>query len=93
VSLGAVHSSFLTHKLTHRSGHPVEMHSPFPPLLADIAAQLATPECLGADVHFNHAMLNRYEDGSVYIGKCVPGRRARLCCHADTCTPQAQRQW
>lgn len=51
------------------SGHDVVMHSPFPPLLEAIAARIAQPDCLGEDVKFNHAMLNRYEDGSVHIGK------------------------
>lgn len=51
------------------SGHQVTMHSPFPPLLERIAARLATEDCLGVGVKFNHAMLNRYDDGSVYIGK------------------------
>ncbi|SPO20715.1 uncharacterized protein UTRI_00191 [Ustilago trichophora] len=51
------------------SGHPVELHSPFPPLLDHIASLLSTDECLGSEVRFNHCMLNRYDDGSVYIGK------------------------
>ncbi|KAK0522224.1 hypothetical protein OC842_006528 [Tilletia horrida] len=53
-------------KLTY-SGHPVEMHHPFPPLLTEIATHLA--HTLGPEVHFNHVMLNLYEDGSRYIGK------------------------
>ncbi|PWZ02878.1 hypothetical protein BCV70DRAFT_229290 [Testicularia cyperi] len=51
------------------SGHPVEMHAPFPPLLNHIASMLSTDECLGSDVRFNHCMLNRYDDGSIYIGR------------------------
>ncbi|PWN38800.1 hypothetical protein IE81DRAFT_327132 [Ceraceosorus guamensis] len=51
------------------SGHEVEMHCPFPPLLDEIAKRLCTKEMLGEEVRFNHAMLNRYDDGSVYIGK------------------------
>jgi alkylated DNA repair dioxygenase AlkB len=51
------------------SGHQVEMHAPFPPLLETIAARLSTDDCLGAQVKFNHAMLNSYEDGQVYIGR------------------------
>lgn len=51
------------------SGHPVTMHSPFPPLLDSIARQLCTDACLGSEVRFNHAMLNRYEDGGIYIGR------------------------
>ncbi|PWN34892.1 uncharacterized protein FA14DRAFT_160305 [Meira miltonrushii] len=51
------------------SGHDVEMHSPFPPLVEKIAARLATDECLGKEVKFNHCMLNMYEDGSINIGK------------------------
>ncbi|KAJ9476979.1 Fe2OG dioxygenase domain-containing protein [Pseudozyma hubeiensis] len=51
------------------SGHPVELHSPFPPLLNHIASLLSSDDCLGEGVKFNHCMLNRYDDGSVYIGK------------------------
>lgn len=51
------------------SGHPVELHAPFPPLLDHIASLLSTDECLGSEVRFNHCMLNRYDDGSIYIGK------------------------
>jgi hypothetical protein len=56
------------------SGHQVEMHAPFPPVLERIASILSTDECLGSDVKFNHAMLNCYENGQVYIGK-----------HSDNC--------
>ncbi|KAN0066404.1 hypothetical protein ACQY0O_000498 [Thecaphora frezii] len=56
------------------SGHPVEMHSPFPPLLNHIASLLCRDDCLGPEVRFNHCMLNRYDDGSVYIGR-----------HSDNC--------
>lgn len=45
------------------------MHAPFPPLLEDIAARLSTEDCLGTNVKFNHAMLNSYADGQVYIGR------------------------
>lgn len=51
------------------SGHPVQMHSPFPPLLNEIASLISTDACLGSEVRFNHCMLNRYDNGSVYIGK------------------------
>ncbi|SYW76685.1 uncharacterized protein UBRO2_01522 [Ustilago bromivora] len=51
------------------SGHPVELHAPFPPLLDHIASLLSTDECLGSEVRFNHCMLNRYDDGSIYIGR------------------------
>ncbi|EST09785.1 Alpha-ketoglutarate-dependent dioxygenase AlkB-like protein [Kalmanozyma brasiliensis GHG001] len=51
------------------SGHPVELHAPFPPLLNHIASLLSSPDCLGEEVRFNHCMLNRYDDGSIYIGK------------------------
>lgn len=51
------------------SGHPVELHAPFPPLLDHIASLLSTNDCLGDEVRFNHCMLNRYDDGSVYIGR------------------------
>lgn len=51
------------------SGHPVELHSPFPPLLDHIASLISSDECLGKEVRFNHCMLNRYDDGSVYIGR------------------------
>lgn len=56
------------------SGHQVEMHAPFPLLLEQIASRLSTETCLGSDVKFNHAMLNSYENGQVYIGK-----------HSDNC--------
>lgn len=56
------------------SGHQVDMHAPFPPLLEQIASKLSTDTCLGSDVKFNHAMLNSYENGQVYIGK-----------HSDNC--------
>ncbi|KAE8219330.1 hypothetical protein CF319_g6953 [Tilletia indica] len=51
-------------KLTY-SGHPVEMHHPFPPLLTQIATHLTQT----LQIDFNHVMLNLYEDGSRYIGK------------------------
>ncbi|KAG8898216.1 hypothetical protein FRB99_007593 [Tulasnella sp. 403] len=47
------------------SGQVVDMHHPYPPLLQDIQTQVE--QALG--VSFNHVMLNRYDDGSVYIGK------------------------
>jgi hypothetical protein len=40
------------------------MHHPFPPVLASMQAMLE--DKLG--VRFNHCMLNRYDDGTVYIG-------------------------
>ncbi|GAK62519.1 DNA methylase [Moesziomyces antarcticus] len=51
------------------SGHPVELHAPFPPLLNHIASLISSDDCLGSEVRFNHCMLNRYEDGSIYIGR------------------------
>ncbi|PWN53067.1 hypothetical protein IE53DRAFT_310906 [Violaceomyces palustris] len=51
------------------SGHPVIMHHPFPPLLQEISEILSSDDCLGSEVRFNHVMLNRYQDGSIYIGK------------------------
>ncbi|KAJ1308296.1 hypothetical protein OPQ81_004010 [Rhizoctonia solani] len=47
------------------SGHPVILHTNYPPALQVIQAQVE--EQLG--VTFNHVMLNKYEDGNVYIGK------------------------
>ncbi|CAE6385282.1 unnamed protein product [Rhizoctonia solani] len=47
------------------SGHPVILHTDYPPALRKIQDQVE--EQLG--VTFNHVMLNKYEDGSVYIGK------------------------
>ncbi|WVF71635.1 hypothetical protein IAT40_006443 [Kwoniella sp. CBS 6097] len=47
------------------SGSKITMHYPFPPILAEIRQRLEGE--LG--VRFNHVMLNRYDDGSVYIGK------------------------
>ncbi|GAA6016661.1 hypothetical protein JCM10207_000139 [Rhodosporidiobolus poonsookiae] len=46
------------------SGHPVDMSYEYPPQLRTI--QDKVEERLG--VTFNHVMLNRYDDGSVYIG-------------------------
>ncbi|KAG9051477.1 hypothetical protein FS837_006653 [Tulasnella sp. UAMH 9824] len=47
------------------SGQTVDMHYPYPPILQEI--QKAVENELG--VSFNHVMLNRYDDGTVYIGK------------------------
>ncbi|KAG8720348.1 hypothetical protein FRC08_000501 [Ceratobasidium sp. 394] len=47
------------------SGHPVQLHTTYPPTLRKIQDMVESE--LG--VTFNHVMLNRYEDGSVYIGK------------------------
>ncbi|KAG8776519.1 hypothetical protein FRC12_000863 [Ceratobasidium sp. 428] len=47
------------------SGHPVQLHIKYPPTLRKIQDMVESE--LG--VTFNHVMLNRYEDGSVYIGK------------------------
>lgn len=46
------------------SGSEIDMNYPFPPILEDIRVRLE--EELG--VKFNHVMLNRYDDGSIYIG-------------------------
>ncbi|OCF36695.1 hypothetical protein I316_01291 [Kwoniella heveanensis BCC8398] len=47
------------------SGSRITMNYPFPPILEKIRERLEDE--LG--VRFNHVMLNRYDDGSVYIGK------------------------
>lgn len=47
------------------SGTTVDMHYPYPPVLVEIQDVLQA--VLG--VQFNHVMLNRYEDGSVSIGR------------------------
>lgn len=47
------------------SGQTVTMNYPYPTFLKDI--QMAVEAALG--ISFNHVMLNRYEDGQVYIGK------------------------
>jgi len=47
------------------SGTTVVMHHPYPPVLLEIQDVLQA--VLG--VEFNHVMLNRYEDGSVSIGR------------------------
>ncbi|KAG9100348.1 hypothetical protein FRC06_004241 [Ceratobasidium sp. 370] len=47
------------------SGHPVQLHTTYPPTLRKVQDMVESE--LG--VTFNHVMLNRYEDGSVYIGK------------------------
>jgi hypothetical protein len=46
------------------SGTEIAMHHPFPDVLEVIRERLE----LALGVKFNHVMLNRYEDGSVYIG-------------------------
>jgi len=46
------------------SGSTITMHHPFPPILEKMREKLESE--LG--VNFNHVMLNRYDDGSVYIG-------------------------
>ncbi|KAG8695774.1 hypothetical protein FRC09_008939 [Ceratobasidium sp. 395] len=45
--------------------HPVQLHTDYPATLRRIQDMVESE--LG--VTFNHVMLNRYEDGSVYIGK------------------------
>ncbi|WWC93990.1 hypothetical protein V866_000828 [Kwoniella sp. B9012] len=47
------------------SGSSITMHHPFPAILEEIRDRLERD--LG--VRFNHCMLNRYDDGNVYIGK------------------------
>ncbi|WRT66185.1 uncharacterized protein IL334_003138 [Kwoniella shivajii] len=47
------------------SGSKIIMNYPFPPILESIRRKLQGD--LG--VKFNHCMLNRYDDGTVYIGK------------------------
>lgn len=72
------------------SGHDVDMHHPFPPLLEEIAARLCSDDCLGSDVRFNHAMLNRYGDGSVYIGKHSDNKENKVIV---TVSLGAERSW
>lgn len=55
------------------SGHPVDMHQDYPPLLRKI--QDMVEEKLG--VKFNHAFLNLYEDGKIYIGNHRDNRENR----------------
>ncbi|WWC70391.1 uncharacterized protein I206_104341 [Kwoniella pini CBS 10737] len=47
------------------SGSTINMNYPFPPILDKIRERLERD----LSVRFNHCMLNRYDDGSVYIGK------------------------
>ncbi|WVQ99252.1 hypothetical protein IAU59_006384 [Kwoniella sp. CBS 9459] len=47
------------------SGSTITMNYPFPPILEAIRTRLERELA----VKFNHVMLNRYDDGSVYIGK------------------------
>ncbi|KAK8864240.1 hypothetical protein IAR55_001486 [Kwoniella newhampshirensis] len=47
------------------SGSAITMHHPFPPVLERIRIRLEEE----LEVKFNHVMLNRYDDGGVYIGK------------------------
>jgi hypothetical protein len=46
------------------SGAQIDVHSPLPAALARMQARVE--DALG--VVFNHVLLNRYEDGGVYIG-------------------------
>jgi len=46
------------------SGTEIDMHYPFPPVLEAMRERLEVT----MGVKFNHVMLNRYDDGSVYIG-------------------------
>lgn len=57
------------------SGTEVVTHSPFPPLLEEIRRRVQ--DRLG--VEFGTCMLNRYEDGGVYIGCVSTGFRLCLC--------------
>jgi len=63
------------------SGQTVNMHSPYPPLIAKLQSEVekvlglydsASPET-GSDNDtingFNHVLLNLYDDGTVYIGR------------------------
>lgn len=53
------------------------MHSPYSPVLQEIQSKVVEKLGMGPKdgdedswkAGFNHVMLNRYEDGSVYIGK------------------------
>ncbi|OCF76365.1 hypothetical protein I204_03665 [Kwoniella mangroviensis CBS 8886] len=60
----AAYSTTPNSSLTY-SGSSITMHHPFPSILEEIRLRLEKD--LG--VRFNHCMLNRYDDGSVYIGK------------------------
>lgn len=78
------------------SGQTIDMHYPYPPLLARI--QHMVERALGMDqtsedvdeivteasgeetFHgFNHVMLNRYDDGSVYIGRHRDYKENKVC--------------
>ena len=48
------------------SGTEVPLHVSQPPVLEEIQKHLE--RYLGGSTNFNHCMLNRYDDGSVYIG-------------------------
>ncbi|KAL1413588.1 hypothetical protein Q8F55_001363 [Vanrija albida] len=47
------------------SGAEIDVHYPLPPALRAMASRVE--DALG--VQFNHVMLNRYDDGGVYIGR------------------------
>lgn len=67
------------------SGQLVEMHHPYPPVLAKLQSQMEDALGMTASMPstsstnkdesqtshggFNHVMLNRYDDGTVYIGR------------------------
>jgi hypothetical protein len=59
------------------SDHPVKLHTTYPPTLRKIQNMVESE--LG--VTFNHVLLNRYEDGSIYIGKHSDGKENRVRRH------------
>lgn len=72
------HSAYATSpSLTVKySGHPVTLHTTYPPTLRAIQDQVEAE--LG--VTFNHVMLNKYEDGNVYIGRHSDTKENKVSC-------------
>jgi alkylated DNA repair dioxygenase AlkB len=75
------------------SGSEITMNHPFPPILE--AMNLRLEEELG--VNFNHVMLNRYDDGSIYIGYvqyfgCESAFKSKVVDRADPGGPGAVRK-
>ncbi|CAO1635302.1 unnamed protein product [Parajaminaea phylloscopi] len=69
------------------SGQEVTME-PWPPVLLQMERDVR--QHIGQEVRFNHAMLNLYEDGSVYIGKHSDNLENRVIV---TVSLGAQRSW
>lgn len=64
------------------SGQTVQMHHPFPPVVQAIQEVVESALGLGGEKGggFNHVMLNRYDDGTVYIGNHSDNKENKGSC-------------